>query len=225
MGHPAGVCSRVAVGQENSDSCQNKKTARCAKNAQAKTSDIRYYYRLLPPSPPFSFWGLTSQMTRSVHRPIYSSVSTLAQEIQHHHILPAMRPLSVLLAMPGRKIVFSVLPLALGGGAVGVWALQGGSHCTTTAKADAVVSSALSDGGKGNGSTQPAAAVVQAGSSPTLPNLLAKLGLGGNEFANVSIPAHRHTPAAAGCQGSLAHAWVTQPLQNWHCLVIVGCPV
>jgi hypothetical protein len=123
-----------------------------------------------------------------------------------------MSPLSVLLAMPRRKLVFSVLPLALGGG-VGVWALQ--SQCTTTAKADAVVvSPALSDGGsKAAGSIQPAAAVGQAGSTSTLPNLLAKLGLGGNEFANVSRALRRHIPAAAGCQGvqQWGHARVTQP--------------
>jgi len=95
-----------------------------------------------------------------------------------------MRLLTVLLYVPGRKVLQQLLPLALGGGSL--WAAQG--YCS--AKADANSTHAGLDSKAG---AQPAVApTVQSSKAEqpggTLPNLMAKL-MGSNEFANVSCNA------------------------------------
>lgn len=86
-------------------------------------------------------------------------------------------PLSVLLYIPGRKLVQQLLPLALGGGA-SWWALQ-----TTCCRADSI--STDSPPAK----PQPSSRTPEqpgSGAAASLPTLLSKL-LGENQFANVGL--------------------------------------
>lgn len=111
-----------------------------------------------------------------------------------------MRLLTVLLYVPGRKVLQQLLPLALGGGSL--WAAQG--YCS--AKAD---SNSAHVGLDSKAGAQPALApTVQPSKAEqpggTLPNLMAKL-MGSNEFANVS------------CNAPTMHCTLTLQLTAWRC--------
>jgi hypothetical protein len=96
----------------------------------------------------------------------------------------------VLLYMPGRRLVQQLLPLALG--ASGIWVAQG---CWDTgsgfkARADSSSGARVPATGSKAGAAECAVAQLPAGAGTVqpdgpLPALIARLGLGGNEFANV----------------------------------------
>lgn len=118
-----------------------------------------------------------------------------------------MRLLTVLLYMPGRRLVQQLLPLTLGG--AGIWVAQDcwGIGSGLQARADSSSSARVPATGSKAGAAECAVAQLPAGTGTvqpdgTLPALIARLGLGGNEFANVRPTSYMQS---LGCASVCLH--------------------
>lgn len=109
----------------------------------------------------------------------------------------------MLLYMPGRRLAQQLLPLALGG--AGIWVAQDcwGTGSGLRARADSSSARIPATGSKA-GAAECAVAQLPAGTGTgqpdgALPALIAKLGLGGNEFANVRPKLQWHQSSFCKC--------------------------
>lgn len=113
--------------------------------------------------------------------------------------------LTVLLNLPGRKVLQRLLPLALGGGVLYVTT----PRCSARADSVSTGNVANSKPVTQNAAAQPARLEQPGAAATSLPELMSKL-LGDNQFANVRDECHDHVtcslsgPLYLHCAGAIA---------------------